>query len=101
MVDSIPATPDALLRRAQTAEALTAAGYPTSAATLATMATRGGGPPYQLYGRIPIYRWGNALSWAKGRLSLPVRSTAEADVVRDCKHIRHQRDDSEAPIQAA
>jgi hypothetical protein len=97
---TIPTNPDALLRRVQTAEALTAAGYPTAAATLATMATRGGGPPYQLYGRIPVYRWGSSLAWAEGRLSKPVRSTAEADLARDQQRVRHRHDDSQAP-QAA
>ena len=37
---------DTLLTRAAVAEALTKAGYPTARATLATRATRGGGPPY-------------------------------------------------------
>src|SRR5271170_840274 len=44
-----PATkyaPDALLTRAATAAALTDTGFPVSPATLATQATRGGGPPY-------------------------------------------------------
>ncbi len=81
-VTAIPSSPDALLRRAETAAALTEAGFPTSPATLATQATRGGGPPYQLYGRVPVYRWGNSLGWAKGRLSPLVRSSAEADLVR-------------------
>jgi hypothetical protein len=82
LVPTIPADPDTLLRRAKNAEALTAAGYPTSPATLATLATRGGGPPYQLYGRIPLYRWGDSLAWAKARLSQPVRSSAEAELAR-------------------
>ena len=72
-------SPDALLRRAELAAALTAYGFPTAPATLATMATRGGGPPFRLFGRIPLYRWGDALTWAEGRLSAPRRSTAEAD----------------------
>jgi hypothetical protein len=76
---AIPSDPDALLVRKRTAEALTEAGFPTSSATLATKATRGGGPPYRLYGRIPIYRWGDALAWAQSRLSDPVRSTSERD----------------------
>jgi hypothetical protein len=42
--------PDTLLRRKATAEALTAAGFPTAEKTLATKATRGGGPPYRKYG---------------------------------------------------
>jgi len=75
----IPDNEDALLRRRAVAEALTEAGYPTAPGTLATKATRGGGPPFRLYGRIPLYRWGDALSWARSRLSRPVSSTAEFD----------------------
>jgi hypothetical protein len=69
--------PDTLLRRAELARALSDAGFPTSAATLATKATRGGGPPYRLYGRIPLYRWGDALPWAQSRLSEPRGSTSD------------------------
>jgi hypothetical protein len=75
----IPKDPDALLPRARTAEALTESGYPVKSATLATKATRGGGPPYQLFGRVPLYRWGDAIAWARGRLSRPRRSTSESD----------------------
>ena len=75
----IPDNPDTLLRRRATAEALTAKGLPTAEKTLATKATRGGGPPYRLYGRIPLYRWGDALAWAEGRLSPPRSSTSESD----------------------
>ena len=71
--------PDALLRRDATADALTKAGFPTSPATLATKATRGGGPPYRSWGRLPLYRWGDALGWAQSRLSPPPSSTSEAD----------------------
>jgi hypothetical protein len=69
--------PEALLRRDATAQALTRAGFPTSSATLATKAVRGGGPPYQLYGRVPLYRWGAALAWAESRMSAPRRTTSE------------------------
>jgi hypothetical protein len=68
---------DALLTRPQVAEALTSAGYPTKATTLATKATRGGGPPFRKYGHRALYRWGDALSWANGRLSVPISSTSE------------------------
>jgi len=77
----IPTDPDTLLSRARTAQALTAFGYPVKPATLATKATRGGGPPYQLFGRVPLYRWGDAVAWAQGRLSPPRRSTSESDRV--------------------
>jgi hypothetical protein len=68
----------ALLRRHAVASALSAAGYPVSATTLATQASRGGGPPYRLFGRIPLYRWGDALSWAEGRCTSLRHSTSEA-----------------------
>ena len=71
---------DALLRRRDLAQALTDIGYPTAPATLASWATRGGGPPYRMWGRIPLYSWGDALAWAERRLSSPRRSSSEADV---------------------
>jgi hypothetical protein len=71
-------TEDILLTRADVASALSEAGFPASAATLATKAVPGGGPPYQLFGRRPLYRWGAALEWAKARLSRPVTNTSEA-----------------------
>ncbi len=79
MTLEVPANPDALLTRDNTAAALTAAGFPTKSTTLATKATRGGGPPYSLYGHKPLYRWGDALDWARSRLSAPIRSTSEAE----------------------
>jgi hypothetical protein len=75
----IPNDPDARLSRKATADALSATGFPVSEKTLATMATRGGGPIFQRFGRRPLYRWGDALDWAKGRLTRPVRSTSEFD----------------------
>jgi hypothetical protein len=71
--------PDTLLRRAEAARALQEAGYPVAEATLATKASRGGGPPFSRFGRIPIYTWGPTLEWARSRLSEPVSSTAEAE----------------------
>jgi len=71
--------PDALLTRDQTAAALTACGFPIKAKTLSTKASRGGGPPYQLFGPRVLYRWGDALKWAQARLSTPRRSTSEDD----------------------
>jgi hypothetical protein len=76
---AIPTNPKARLQRRALAEALTEAGYPIKCATLATKAVRGGGPPYRLFGRVPLYLWSDALAWAEGRLS-PVRgSSSEAD----------------------
>jgi hypothetical protein len=78
----IPHDRNTMLRRVTLAEALTAAGFPITAATLATKASRGGGPPYRSFGRTPLYRWADALAWAEGRLSAPRRSTSEADAQR-------------------
>jgi hypothetical protein len=75
----IPHDPDTLLRRDAVADALTEAGFPVAKTTLATMATRGGGPPYRSFGRVPLYRWHDALAWAEGRLTPARRSTSEAD----------------------
>ena len=71
--------PDDLLTRTQTSAALTAAGYPTATATLATKACRGGGPLYRTYSGRALYRWADALAWAESRTSAPRRSTSEAD----------------------
>jgi hypothetical protein len=78
----IPSDPDALLPRDKFAAALTEAGFPTSPKTLASKATRGGGPPFQKYGPRVLYRWRTGLAWAEGRLSEPRRSTSEPVVVR-------------------
>lgn len=71
---------NAKLRRKKVALALSEAGYPISPATLATKATRGGGPPYQLFGRIPLYERGRALDWANSRLTSPRSSTSGTDL---------------------
>ena len=76
-MSSVPENPDALLNRTDTAAALTAAGYPVAKGTLATKATRGGGPPYRLFGRVPLYRWGDCLEWARSRLSEPLRNSSK------------------------
>jgi hypothetical protein len=78
MTTRIPNDPNRLLRRKSTAEALTESGYPISEKTLATMASRTGGPPYFKFGRAVVYRWADALGWAESRLSAPRRTTSEA-----------------------
>jgi hypothetical protein len=71
--------PERKLSRRETAEALTAAGFPTAEATLASKATRGGGPSFSKFGRRVIYRWADALSWAEGRLTDPMIDTSADD----------------------
>lgn len=82
---SVPNSADALLTRESAASALTAAGYPVSPRTLATKATRGGGPPYSLFSGRALYRWGDALDWARSLMSPPRRSTSEADAQREVR----------------
>jgi hypothetical protein len=81
MAPCIPEDPETLLTRDQAAAALSAIGFPVKAKTLATKATRGGGPPFRRFGSRPLYRWGDSLDWARSRLSTPMRSTSEADAV--------------------
>ena len=69
--------PDALLTRAQAGAALRDAGFPISDKTLATKATRGGGPAYRRFGARVRYRWADALAWAQSRLSDAHTSTSE------------------------
>ena len=76
-------TPSTLLRRRQCAAKLTAHGFPVAEKTLATKASRGGGPLYQKFGRVVLYRWGDALAWAEAQLSDPVRSSSELEGVAE------------------
>jgi hypothetical protein len=71
--------PDMMLTRDAAAEALKAAGYPVAPKTLATKATRGGGPPYAVFCGRALYRWSDLLTWARATARAPRRSTAEAD----------------------
>jgi hypothetical protein len=79
MLISNPTNPDVLMTRDQLAAELTRAGFPVRPKTLATKATRGGGPIFRRFGARPLYRWSDALAWAEGRLSPPIRNTSEAD----------------------
>ena len=83
---SLP-NPDDQVTRDAGAAALTAAGYPTAPATLATKACRGGGPPYRVYSGRALYRWSDLLAWAEARTSAPRRSTSEADAPRSAAEI--------------
>ena len=76
-MSAIAENPDVVLDRKGAAAALTEAGFQTAPSTLATLACRGGGPPYRLFGRKPLYRWGDVLEWAVNRTSAPASSSAE------------------------
>jgi hypothetical protein len=81
-----PEDHNAWLARSAAAAALNATGYPISSDTLATMASRGGGPQFSKWGSRALYRWGDLLEWAESRLSEPIRSTSESDSCRLAKH---------------
>jgi hypothetical protein len=85
VLDTIPA--DTLLTRPQTAKALTDCGVPTAEKTLSTKASRGGGPPYRLYGKIAIYTWGDVVAWVREIMGESASNATE----------RHARDGTPAP----
>ena len=60
-----------LLTRDALARELKCASFPLSSKTLANLAHQGKGPPYQAFSRRALYRWGDALAWARSRLSEP------------------------------
>lgn len=59
---------------------LSAVGLQTSPATLATLASRGGGPPYRRYGRRVVYVWSDLLAWANARVSTVRCNTSQSSV---------------------
>jgi hypothetical protein len=64
---------DALLTRDQAAAVLTSSGFPVKPKTLAVWASRGAGPPYQMFGARALYRWSEVEAWARSRLVAPAR----------------------------
>jgi hypothetical protein len=54
-------------------------GYKVSQHSLATYATRGGGPTFRKFGSRPMYLGRDLISWAEAKLSAPRRTTSEAD----------------------
>lgn len=78
----LPANPDVLLTRADATAALTEAGYPVAKATLATKATRGGGPPYIVFNGCALYKLADLLAWAEASSTAKVASTSEFDALR-------------------
>lgn len=71
---------DQQLTRKQLSAALEERGYRISPATLATKATRGGGPPYSVFCGRALYQWGPALTWARTTAGTPHSSTSEHQI---------------------
>src|SRR5215471_6135638 len=70
-------SPQTRLTRKRSAEELTKAGFQISPASLATLACRGGGPPFCHFGKLALYTWADLLEWAVARCTKPCRSTSE------------------------
>lgn len=68
---------DRRLSRREAADFLTERGYRTAASTLAKLASVGGGPVFEKFGRRPLYTPGSLLSWVAERTSGPVRHTSD------------------------
>lgn len=68
---------DRRLGRREAAQHLTDQGYPVAPSTLAKLASVGGGPVFESFGRKPLYRPRDLLDWAKARSSGPRRSTSD------------------------
>jgi len=70
------------LSRKEAAEFLTDLGYKTAAATLAKLASIGGGPVFESFGRKPLYKTVDLLNWAQDRSTGPRRSTSDRGATR-------------------
>jgi hypothetical protein len=68
---------DRMFGRKAAAQFLTDQGYKTAPATLAKLACIGGGPPFQSFGRRPLYAPADLLAWAQGRTTGLRRSTSD------------------------
>lgn len=71
--------PERYYDRTAAAEAANAEGLPLSPKSLATMATRGGGPKMSHFGRRVVYYGSDLIAWIETRLSASIGSSSEAD----------------------
>jgi hypothetical protein len=69
--------PRTFLTRFQVAETLELCGIPMSSDTLATKATRGGGPPFRIFGKSAVYQWADVVAWVIETMGEPARTTSE------------------------
>jgi hypothetical protein len=58
---------------------LTASGYTTAPATLNKLRCIGGGPPFEKFGRRPLYSEKSLLEWVHGRTTGPLRFTSDPE----------------------
>jgi hypothetical protein len=69
------------LDRKQSAHFLTQRGYRTAPATLAKLASIGGGPSFESFGRKPLYREADLLAWARAKTTGPRLSTSDTGLL--------------------
>ena len=65
------------LTRAEAADYLSSAGFPTAKSSLQKFAVHGGGPVYRVFGRNALYTRADLDAWVEGRISQPRRSTSD------------------------
>ncbi len=97
---ALPNHSEMLLTRPAAAEALTAAGFPVSKATLATIASRrSDGPRFRRFGPRVLYEWSDLLDWAQSRLGPLIHSTSELNAVRQRTSASSQRPNEFGPAR--
>jgi hypothetical protein len=69
---------DRRMPRREAAAFLRDHGFPVAEGTLATKATRGGGPLYSIWSGRALYRVGDLLDWAYSLMTEPRRHTSES-----------------------
>lgn len=86
---------DQLMRRDETANYLRSHGLRTTTAGLATMATRGGGPPFLKIGKYSMYRVSDVNLWLSARCSglLSSTSTLEGRKIDGLFKLPHEGED--------
>ena len=65
------------LNRREAAQWLTDRGFRTAEASLAKLATIGGGPAYEKFGRKPLYTERGLLAWVASKTTGPLRSSSD------------------------
>jgi hypothetical protein len=101
-MSSIPLGPDTYLPREKVPDALERElGLHTTKTSLATMATRGGGPKFRKFGPRAVYRWGDVVAWAEAKLSAPRGSTAEGYVLDNATPRKPSRNKRAAPFEVS
>jgi hypothetical protein len=79
------------------AAALTELGLPTGRKTLDRKACAGGGPPYQIYGRRPLYLWADVTAWALAELGQAASNASEHRFSRRARRARMLAEGTHAP----